>query len=182
MTTRIYSTLDSGVAGPGLIVDSGRSIIATASNGLDNHRKAMGTLTRGNGVASFECYFWSDSRTAFSGAGVVGVAAAHSPLDKFVGEDDLSFGFVPGTGALLSNNATIGTGPAIDERICIGVHVDLVNLVVRWYAAGNFIGKAALPPGLAWAPAVTVSGAAAGDRRAYLNFNGPFDYPRAEAG
>lgn len=181
MTTRIFATLDTNAAGPGLLVDSGRSIVTTSAGNLDNHRKALGTILRSVGEASYECYFYSDSQTALGSRVAIGVCAPHSPLDKAVGEDNLSYAYYPGTGAIMWNNLGLVSVPQVAERVCLGVHVDLVNLIVRWYAAGNFVGKLTLPAGISWLPAVTISGGVAGDMKASLNLSGPMDYPSAEA-
>lgn len=180
MTSRTYSTLDPNRIGDGLSLSMGNLIVSTSADDLDNHRKALGTVPRGTGTAYFECYFYSDTQPDDLGDTCsVGVATVDSDLDAYVGEDANSYGFIVGTGEIQNAGSAIETVNEQAERICIGVLLRVTATPnVIFYVNGNQVYEVSLPTGKFWVPAVTVSGMAADDMSAFVNFGQRgFDHP-----
>lgn len=181
MTSKTFATLNANALGEGLLLSSGNMIVTTDADGLDNHRKALGTVPRGTGDAYFECYFYSDTRPDdLGGSCSVGIATPDSPLDEYTGEDADSFGLIVGTGEITTHDsAGLFVNPQA-ERLCIGVllRADPVSPTVAFSVNGSLLAEIALPAGKFWVPSVTVSGLPAGDMKAFLNFGQRgFDYP-----
>lgn len=182
MTSRVYSALDARTIGPGLLLDSGLTIVTTSAAALSNSRKVMGTVPHEVGEGSFEAYVYSDSRTALGTSVSIGIAVLGSLSNKATGEDSDSWGYFPGTGEIRNGNVVVASASISPERLCIGVYCSSTNGRVEWFVSGNWIGATTFKAGLSIVPSLTVSGGNAGDRKIYFRSAPPFDFPRIVSG
>lgn len=187
MPSRIVCTLDPHRLGPALTLGRGNLDVSTVGI-VDIHRAVFGTLAAGAGQWAMECFFWSELQPQAGLANLcsVGVAEVAQGLDKYVGEQALSWGLRPAEGAVYNNNASISgsASPAIQpiaERQCIGVFLDMTGAtpICAWQVNGNLIFQSNLTAGKFYVPAVSVGAtSASGIVTASLNFGQSlFNFP-----
>lgn len=171
MTARTYCRLDRNRIGPGLLLNSD-GLSFTTSEACDIHRTILGDISASSGTFAYEMYFWSTSRGDLSDLIAFGVAEPTADLEKFVGEESLSFGLKLIDGEVWNDNGVLDTVDAQAERIAVGVvlHLSPSNCTCDFMVQGNVVYTAAIPTGKAWVPAFSIGSTEAGDIMASVNF------------
>lgn len=170
MTARQFTTLDQNACHASLVLSDGNRLVTTRSNALSFSRRVHGTIPKAVGKWGFEVYFSSIPQSSLAGMISVGIAQPNSALDKYVGEDTLSYGLLPADGVVRNNAASSVSGiPLVAERKCIGVFINMSTLRCTWYVEGNQVAYVTLPSGKFWVPAITVSGGNAGETKCEFN-------------
>lgn len=186
MTSRIICTLDPHRVGANLTLNRG-NLDVTTTGVCDIHRSVFGTVAAGAGQFAYQVYFWSNSRPAAGLANLcsAGIAEVGCRLNKYAGEQALSWGLRPTEAAVYNNDAVISgsASPAlqpIGERRCIGVFLDMTGgtPICAWLVNGNLIFQANLTAGKFYVPAISIGSDSPGNITASLNFGQSlFDFP-----
>lgn len=183
---RTVCTLNANACDSALTLSQG-GLVVTTNKICDFHRAVHGTLPFATGTLGFECYFYSQSQPAAGLANLcsVGVAAANTPTNEYVGGLSTSYGFRPSDGAgnagIYTNNVLQTAFQQKPERHCIGILLvnDPVTPIMAVHLDGNYLGQVNLTAGVFYVPSVSIgSSASATDVAAYLNFGQHnLDYP-----
>lgn len=170
MTRKTYSTLDVNRVGESLLLDAGQTVVTTTAV-CDLHRMVLGTTPAFSGRFVYECYFWSQSRGDLSGLIAFGVVPVGSDLGQFVGEQD-GFGFKPADGEIWNNNASIASVGTVEERVALGVVLELspTSCTCDFMVNGTSVYQATLPTGYGWLPAISIGSDEPGDISATVSF------------
>ncbi len=183
MASRIVCTLNPHRVGESLTLSQGNLVVSTSAV-CDFNRSVFGTIDAGAGKWAFECFFWSVLQPSFPGLidlCAVGVAEVNETLQSPVGYGGSDgAALYPANGTIVQAGGTAVTVPAIGERRCIGVFLDMTPAVpiCAWHVDGNLIGQVNLTAGSFYTPAISLGSTVAGDVSAYCNFGqSRFHYP-----